>query len=348
MNMIKLVGPIFVALGISVFLGTDLVALAADAPKPPSVDVLLKRLGYSDEDKAALLSGEIIATDLKRTRDDQLIAAVALQLNAPLATLAENARSGLNIAGDEDVLAFGKLTEKGGREEFADARYTEADSKEIQRLIALAANGTFNLSKEEAGILSAAMNGVDAKDPSAADKASSAYQAILAGRHQAYLEKGLNGIASYEAGDRLEPAEQLRAVYEQTKPFMDTFFPAFGKALGNFPDKQISDISNSFYWIKRNVEGRPTFILAHQMVQSGEGFVVLSQRQYFVGHTYQSLQVVAVALPTEKGSAVFYANSAYTDKITGFFNGIAQSIGQSRTKDDLTEYFEHIRENYTD
>ena len=48
MNMIKLMGPIFVALGISVFLATDIVALAADAPKPPSVDVLLKRLGYID------------------------------------------------------------------------------------------------------------------------------------------------------------------------------------------------------------------------------------------------------------------------------------------------------------
>ncbi len=127
---------------------------------------------------------------------------------------------------------------------------------------------------------------------------------------------------------------------------MDEFFPGFGKALGEFPNGQSPEISSDFYWIKRYVEGRPAFILAHQMVRSGEDYVLLSQRQYFVGHTYQSLQVVAVALPTEKGSAVFYVNSAYTDKITGFFNGLAQSIGQSRTKEDLTKYFGDVRKNY--
>ena len=89
-------------------------ASAADTPAAPSIDMLLERLGYSQEDKASLLSGKIIATDLKKTRDDQLIAAVAMQLNAPVATLAENARKGLNIENDQDVLAFGKLTDKAG------------------------------------------------------------------------------------------------------------------------------------------------------------------------------------------------------------------------------------------
>ena len=60
---------------------------------------------YNEEDKAALLSGKIITTDLKKTRDDQLIAAVAMQLNAPIATIAENARKGLNIERDKDVMA---------------------------------------------------------------------------------------------------------------------------------------------------------------------------------------------------------------------------------------------------
>ena len=342
MNRIKmkrLALAAFVAVALS---GTSGGVAVADAPTTPSIDVLLKRLGYNEDDKAALLSGKIITTDLKKTRDDQLIAAVAMQLNAPIATLAENARKGLNIERDQDVMAFGKLTDKGGIEEFGKARYTEKDGDEIKRLIDVKADGTFNLSEEEMKALSKALSGVKAGDSSAADKTSEAYQAVLAGRHQTYLEKGLDGIANYEAGAKLEPAEQLRAVYDQAKPFLDEFFPGLGKALGEFPNGQSPDISSDFYWMKRDVEGRPAFILAHQMVRSGEDYVLLSQRQYFVGHTYQSLQVVAVALPTEKGSAVFYANSAYTDKITGFFSGVAQSVGQSRTKEDLTKYFEGV------
>lgn len=322
------------------------VAMAAEAVKPPTIDTLLKRLGYTRNDKAALLAGKILATDLKRTRDDQLIAAVAVQLNAPIATLAENVRKGLNIERDKDVLAFGKLTDKAGAEGFERARFTSDDSDEIAKLIAVSADGTFNLSKAEMEEMGKALHGLNASDPMAADKASKAYQAVLTGRHQAYVAKGLNGIANYDAGPVLKPAHELLAAYDQTKPFLDQYFPAFGQALGNYPEDQSPDITDDFYWIKRRVEGRPDFILVHQMVQSGNDFALLSQRQYFVGHTYESLQVLALALPTEKGSAVFYVNSTYTDKITGFFSGVAASVGQSRTKEDLTTYFEEARRNY--
>lgn len=346
MNRASRKGLAFAVLVTAGLLAAGGAALAAESATPPSIDVLLKRLGYSEEDKGALLSGKIIATDLTKTRDDQLIAAVAVQLNASISDLAENARKGLNIERDQDVMAFGRLTGEGGSDAFEKARYTAQDGDEIKQLINLKANGTFNLSKAEMQAVSDALGGVKASDSSAADKASDAYRAVLLGRHQAYLAKGLDGIADYEAGTALEPSTQLREVFDQAKPFLDEFFPAFGKALGAFPDGQSDDISSDFYWLKRNVEGRPVFILSHQMVQSGDDFVLLSQRQYFVGHTYESLQVVAVALPTETGSAVFYANSAYTDKVTGFFNGVAQSVGQSRTREDLTKYFDNVRKSY--
>jgi len=53
--------------------------------------------------------------------------------------------------------------------------------------------------------------------------------------------------------------------------------------------------------------------------------------------------VIALALPVQGGSAVFYMNSAFTDKVTGFFSGVAHSVGQGRMKDDLTRYFDAVR-----
>ena len=93
---------------LGVFLaGSCGVAVTAEAAEPPTVDALLERLGYKPEDKAALLEGKIIATDMEKTRDDQLIAAVAVQLNAPIATLAENVRKGRNIENDTATIALG-------------------------------------------------------------------------------------------------------------------------------------------------------------------------------------------------------------------------------------------------
>jgi len=348
MNRIKVMRLVLAALVSAALLGLSKATLAAEGPTPPTIDMLLMRLGYSEGDKAILLSGKFIATDLKKTRDDQLIAAVAMQLNAPIATLVENVRKGLNIERDQGVMAFGKLTDRSETVEFEQALYTIKDRDEIKRLIDLKADGTFNLSKPEMKALGKALRGVKTVDSSAVDIASEVYQSVLAGRAQDYLNKGLDGIADYEAGAVLEPAKQLHAVYDQAKSFLDDFFPTFSRALGEFPHEQSPNISSDMYWIKREVEGRPTFILAHQMVQSGEDYMLLSQRQFFVGHTYQSLQVVAIALPTEKGSAVFYANSAFTDKITGFMSGVAQSVGQSRTKKSLTTYFEEVSKRYQD
>jgi hypothetical protein len=324
--------------------GLSGITMAADGVNVPSIDTVLDRLGYSAEDKAALLAGSIVATDLKRTRDDQLIATVAVLVKAPLTTFADSARRGLNIERDGATTAIGRLDGEAGVKELVAARYDEADRREVDRLFNASADGTFNLAKAELEALSAGLKGDSPKDESAADRASQAYQAILIGRYQAYLEKGLDGIADYEAGARLKPAEELRAAYAQAKPFLDEFFPEFSRALGRFPATPSPGIANGLYWMKRDVEGRPAFILAHQMVQSGDDFVLLSQRQYFVGHTYDTLQVIALALPSGKDTAVFYVNSAYTDKITGFFSGVAQSVGHSWTKEDLTEYFENTRQ----
>jgi hypothetical protein len=317
---------------------------AAGDSRPPSVDALLARLGYTDQDKKALLSGKVISTDVKRTRDDQLIAAVAIVLPVPIADLAEGPKQGRNIERDPDVLAFGALSEGAGAEALGKIAYTASEMDEVKRLLKVKPSDTFNLSSEEIASLRTRLGKLDGKDPAATEVASKAYREVLAGRLGAYLAKGVDGITPYDrGGKKISPAKELKAVYKQAEPFLSEHFPAFKTALSEFPKGRSPDISSKLYWVKREVEGRPAFILAHQMVEAGDGYVLMSHRQFFVGHTYDSLQVVALALPVEGGSAVFYVNSAFTDKVTGFFSGVAHSVGQGRIKEDLTKYFESVR-----
>lgn len=329
----------------SFLLGVVALSLAsARADSPPSVDEMMKRLGYSDQDKKALIAGQIIATDFQRTREDQLIAAVAVRVDAPLSTLAANVKQGLNVELDLGTKAFGALSESNYRDQLSAVSYPETAGDEVKKLLKVKADGTFNLSSAEIEYLRKTLKPVKSKDAAAIAAASDAYRSVLAGRVEAYLEKGLDGIAGYDHGDAvLAPADQLHAVHGQVEGFFEEFFPAFGRAVREFPKAQAPEISNRIYWLRRDVEGRPAFVLAHQTVQAGDGFVLMSQRQLFVGHTYESLQVYALALPMEKGSAVFCLNSAFTEQVAGFFSGIAQSVGQGRLKDDLTDYFEAAR-----
>ena len=74
------------------------VSLAVDATAgQPSIDEVFQQLGYTESDKKAITEGQIIATDITRTRDDQLIAAVALSFSASIADIAARLEDGSNI-----------------------------------------------------------------------------------------------------------------------------------------------------------------------------------------------------------------------------------------------------------
>ena len=323
--------------------------MAAQETRSPSVEELLTRLGYAAADKEALLTGKVIVTDVQRVRDDQLIAAAAMSLPSKIAQLHAAARDGNNLSGDPGSLALGRLDAGETSKAWQSLSFAEGEREEAGRLLGFKGGADFNLSVEEIETLKGSLENVRDDDPELIERVSSAYREILKARHSAYLAGGLQGVSPYrQGGTTLEPAAELSAVQDQARDFLATFFPAFEKAFTSYPKETSPDVAHGHYWLKREVEGRPAFVLAHQMVAGGADYVLLSLREYFVGHTYESLQVIALALPFEEGSLVFYVNSAFTEKITGFFSGVAQSVGQGRMKDDLTEYFQALKQGQAD
>ncbi len=340
MHWIRLVKTILVVVA-AVLQG----GVAATA-KPPTVDELFQRLGYSEADKKAILGGEIISTDAERTRDDQLIAAVAVPIKASIPELAATLGDGSNIPLNSATLAWGEV-KTGALEDFKGVAYSDSEKKEVQDLLRVRANSNFNFSSAEIDFLMQELKGLEAEDPASTEAVAAAYRQVLAGRVKVYSEKGLDGVAAYDhGGTPLTPAKQLRAVEKQAEDFLTTYFPDFWKALKGFPRSQDPDISSRIYWVKRTVNGRPAFLLVHQMVQAGDDFVLTSQRQFYVGHTYESLQMIGLALSVEDGAMIFSVNSVFTDQITGFFSGVAQSVGQGRTKEGMARHFEAVRRKF--
>ena len=315
--------------------------LASQGAKPPTYDEMVADLGYTAKEQKALKDGNFVATDVKRTRDDQLVAIAAMRLPTPINGLVERVRRGENIRSDAAVLGFAPLAAPPAAEEWAKVAFAAEERDEARKLLKVGAGDDFNLASDEIEALQARLKDVKGDDPEVVEKVSAAYREVLLGRFKAYLEGGLQGIAPYDRGGKeIQPEAGLQAVYDDVEPFLKKHFPAFAEALAGSGPPEDADITSQHYWIKREVEGRTAFVLAHQLVDAGDGYLVLGQRQFFVGHTYESLQVVALALPVEGGSVVFYLNSAFTDKITGFFSGVAESVGQGRLKDDLKAYFE--------
>ena len=311
------------------------------ADAPPSLDEVFKTLGFSQKDVEAVKNGQIVSIEPKRTRDDQLIAAVAVPIKASVAALTDGLKTGRNISVDSDVLGQGKI-DPGSSDPLA--AFAFKDSKEIDKLLSNDRAKNFHLSSDEQAMLEKQLAGLSASQAGSGEKAMAAYREVLAGRLEAYNTRGLDGVAPYVDGsDTLSPAATLKAATEQAKSFLSQYFPDFWAAISDFPKNGSQAIASDFYWGDREVEGRPAALLVHHLYEATDDYLMVSQRQYYVGHTYESLQMFGLAMPTENGSVIFSVNSIYTEQITGFFSGVAQSVGEKRTKESMIKHFEAVR-----
>jgi hypothetical protein len=115
------------------------------------------------------------------------------------------------------------------------------------------------------------------------------------------------------------------------------------RALNEFPRALPSTINQHLFWKKTEVDGRPTFILAHVLPEEKPDSLAFVLREFYIGHCYNILQQIGIALPQGEGLVVFALNSTITDAISGMFSGVARAIGQRRAREALEAYFDGIR-----
>jgi hypothetical protein len=156
-------------------------------------------------------------------------------------------------------------------------------------------------------------------------------------------EGGLDSLAEYERGDGLAswPGKQLRGA-RANRPETPGLAILL-RALNEFPRALPSTINQHLFWKKTEVDGRPTFILAHVLLEERPDSLAFVLREFYIGHSYNILQQIGIALPQGEGSVVFALNSTITDAISGMFSGVARAIGQRRAREALEAYFDGIR-----
>ena len=314
---------------------------AQSEAQPLTVQEAAQLLGYSEGDVEKLRAGEVIAKDLERLREDQLKAGVAMVIDAPLSSIAQGLKEARYLRLGSSTLGFGEVSVPVNEAEWQEVGFTSDEGDEVKELAKAKPGSDLNLSSEEFALLNERLGGE--RD---AEAASAAYRDILIGRLNAYLEKGLAGVADYDrgGGDTSSPAEEIRTEEQDAANDLAPRYPEFTDAVTKFPGGQSENIANRFFWKKVTVEGRPTFILIHQTIDEGPNYLLVSARQFFVGHTYNSLQAFTLAVEEDGRTYVFQANATATDQITGFFSGIAKKVGQPRIRESLTNFFDDARE----
>jgi hypothetical protein len=299
-------------------------------------------LGFEESDVAKLTGGEIVARNLKEDSDKELALAVAMVVRAPFGEFSDWIEKGAIDTADETILSHGEIPDGAvSAESLAGLKLAAG---ELDKLLKAKAGSDFNLSKGEVEKLQAVAK-ANASAPVAKQREAIAqgYRAILAERVNAYRKGGLAAIAPYtRGGDEAHPGKELSLAIEEMK-FVEKRAGSFYRAFKHFPADASASAESLHTWQVQSIQERPTTVLVHRMVERHEDFTVGGRREYFVGQSFNSLQIIAGAFPFGEDTLVFYTNRTFTDQVAGFGSGTKHTVGRKMMLGEVVKLFESIR-----
>jgi len=301
-------------------------------------------LGFKQEDQKKLLSGEILTANLPETTEKMLAESFAIY--APIYTyrIADLVLSERVFEADTNVIASGRINPLKIEESLSKAKFTSADADELKQLKNFIGGDTFNLSSEEIAKLRTSIT----SGQTSANGLSKVYRDILAGRMKVYLKSGILGVAPYDRGKgtKTSPASDLEDMTKASK-LLAKDAPGLYRTFLDYPKNQSQHIEHGFFWVKRKVEKRPTFVLEHRILERSPASLTILRREFFVGHSYNAAQAISGAYTvSNKGSLIFSTIRSSSDQVAGSISGMRHAIARKMMRDELVTRFKNMRKRF--
>jgi hypothetical protein len=313
------------------------------AQQAPTPEQLMQNLGIDATKIADLEGGKIISYEVSETSQKELAIGVAMLLPANVKEIFDFIKGDQLMTINPDIKTFGTIERQADIHSFDKFGYTDKQLKEAKAFIEAKAGSDFNLSTGELDALkSLRMSLENADDKTLLNAANLKYREFLLQRYQAYRMKGLPGIDPYSRKDgQADPSAELQVDAEHSKLWA-TYLPALKQAWANYPMPLPEGTIERMLWYNQQVEDRPTPILLHRVIFGTDSAGILLSRQYYVGHSYNSSQVVVGALPYGQGTVVFYSTRSSTDQVAGIGSSLKHSIGREQLRKAMTSYLQQL------
>jgi hypothetical protein len=318
-------------------------AWAADAPTADEGQALdVRRL--APEQRRRLLAGDTIAYQVAETGETELGAGVAMYLAVPLSRAAEVLTSAEVVLKDPSITAAGLMPAGATVAALRGFKLASGEIGEAQDALDVAAGSRFNMTLAEINLFRAAKGTVRPSDrPAVLDAAAGQWRELLLERAQAFQTRGLDGVTPYaRRSGTSDPAALLRVAAGDAR-IVASLAPGLGEALLRYPAEQSPTAISQVYWVKRQVQGRPTPLLLHHLVDVTPALALYVERQFYVGHTYNASQILCAAVPYEDGVLVLSSNRVSTDQVAGLGGELKRTIGRRQLRGEIVKRFDRIR-----
>lgn len=317
-----------------------LTLLAAAFSRPASSSTLEELLNEPYFDRAdikAVRKGGFGIAKVSEVSDRELAVAIACLARVP----AEQALApflGDTLPVDESLLIDQRLIDpETSAASFAEISLDSVDEREIRYFLEAHPGFGLNLSQDEIVAFQALRDG---GSPAAVE---ATLEEILHARYRAYREGGLAGAIPYarKDGGHVSPGEELRRT-EEAMTGLHELYPDFHDAWLSYPSSIPEDIvRDDYFWLKLDVEDRPTFVLSHRLEARNEDMHLVGVRDFYMSHFFDVSQRVATVTRLDSGEdLLIYVERAWVDYWTGLAS-IKRKVGRKV----LTKQMEHLLED---
>jgi hypothetical protein len=316
---------------------------AADAPAADEGQALDVRRP-SPEQRRRLVAGDTIAYRVLETSETELGAGVAMYLPVPLGRAAEVLTSPDIVLREPSITASGPVAPGATPATLAGFTFLSGEISDAQDGLDAAPGARLNLAAPEIEAFRALKGHLRGADRAAVlEAAASQWRTLLVQRGQAFQARGLDGVAPYARRSGVSDPVALLRVAAGDARIIAHVAPRLWDSLLRYPAEASSTAISRFYWVKRQVQGRPTPILIHHLVDVSSALALYVERHIYVGHTYNASQILSAAVPYEDGVLIFSSNRVSTDQVAGLGGEMKRMIGRRQLRAEIVKRFDRIR-----
>jgi len=234
---------------------------------------------------------------------------------------------------------------------FEPVRLKRSEQKDIAFLLNPRATGDFNYSANEIEQLDALVRQARQRQQPQDDAAlaSELLRGLMRERYLQYIERGVAGIAPYQrpGGSATDSAFNLKAATDSYR-VIQRYFPRFYAALQAWPRNGPDGYQHTHSWFRDTQGGRPLFVIKHAMQDIGDDYALIVERQYYISHTLDNLQVVMLMLPDGDRTALIILTQTSTAKVDGMGRVIAAPIGRHMVRRNVEPIFTALKRHFGD
>lgn len=304
---------------------------------------VLDGLGIPAADVATLEQGGILAySDEEYESTRRELAADALVLvDTDLGAVERALGDAVTVIPTKVMLEHAEINDVT---DFADVTYTAEEIDEVEKLFDAKRGKDFNFSDAEYALIESRLG--KHRRSSNAEKiaaASEVMREILQDRYAKYRAEGLGGIPEYSRSRRkqVDVGHELSLTTDTFRPF-EPDFPEFFHVMMNYPSGA-ECCHHHFRWLKVKMRKRPTFALAHTMIQKTDSYILYTERFYYVNNSLNSVQVTLSWLPYDEDTYMGLAMSASADVLDSMLGRMLRPLGRNKAIDLVTEVMTEVR-----